>query len=332
MVNGAGHVGLQPQETLTVLIPNEMRAVTVDGGTEVRRCWYQGGRIYLFAVDVAQFESAMVALNPSNADQRTRYDDARHPRASVTCYQGRRGAQGTGAAGLCFTGLANETFAPDAPAQLVEYTFDSDNGLPNMDPDTGTPMADIDVSYVDDVYLPVAASVENGGASGYMGSALPLGTFRQRLAAFQAGGWPSTRPTWSRTRPATPSAPSSRRSSAEGGTPWRCTCRRATTPSWTRSARPSRRSMRPGDGDKSYLSSGVLAQATQLQPYVDRWMAWVDGTPCADLDRLVWLDGITASFDKEHFCARFQATVQAVWSHFLTDKDDGFQDNRARRV
>ena len=51
-------------------------------------------------------------------------------------------------------------------------------------------MADIDVSYVDDVYLPVAASVENGGASGYMGSALPLDTFKQRVAAFQAGGWP----------------------------------------------------------------------------------------------------------------------------------------------
>ena len=80
-----------------------------------------------------------------------------------------------------------------------------------------------------------------------------------------------------------------------------------------------------GDGAQSYLSSGVLHQATQVQPSVDRWMAWVDGTPCADLDRLVWPDGLTASFDKQHFCARFQATVQAVWGHFLTDQDDGFQ-------
>jgi hypothetical protein len=330
MVNGAGPAGLQPQETLTVLLPNELREVAVDGGTEVRRCWYQGGRIYLFAVDVARLESAMVALDPGNAAQRTRYDDARHPRASVPCYQGPREAQGSGAAGDCFTGLADETFAADAPAQLVEYTFDSDNGLPDKDPDTGTPMADIDVSYVDDVYLPVAASVENGGATGYMGSAQPLGTFTQRVAAFQAGGWPVyaayLEQNWAGNAFSALLPPEL----GGGGHPPALHLPAGYNTFVDTLSQATSTLYAAGDGAPSYLSSGVLHQATQLQPSVDRWMAWVDGTPCADLDRLVWPDGLTASFDKPHFCARFQATVQAVWGHFLTDKDDGFQDNQAR--
>src|SRR5262245_5897084 len=52
LINGDGHTGLQPQETLTVLIPDEKREVTVKGAAEVHRCWYQSGRIYIFAVDV----------------------------------------------------------------------------------------------------------------------------------------------------------------------------------------------------------------------------------------------------------------------------------------
>jgi hypothetical protein len=38
---------------------------------------------------------------------------------------------------------------------------------------------------------PVAASVDNHGATGYMGSALKLDTFEQRISEFQAKGWPA---------------------------------------------------------------------------------------------------------------------------------------------
>jgi hypothetical protein len=156
----------------------------VDGKAEVRRCWYASGRIYIFPVDIAQFEKKMVELDPNNDAQTTKYGNSEN----VPCFDGKRHAQG--AAGQCFTGVAANSFAADVPAQLAEFTFDSDNAAPNNDPDTGTPMADIDVSYVDDVYLPVAASVDNHGATGYMGSALKLDTFEQRLRGFQAIGWP----------------------------------------------------------------------------------------------------------------------------------------------
>ena len=62
MVNGPGHLGLQKGETLTVLIPDESQTITVKGVEEVRRCWYRSGRIYIFPVDIAKFEAAMIAL------------------------------------------------------------------------------------------------------------------------------------------------------------------------------------------------------------------------------------------------------------------------------
>src|SRR5262245_17094564 len=103
LVNGTGHTGMEPQETVTVLIPNESRDVTVDGVAEVRRCWYQSGRIYIFSVDIAQFEANMVDLDSNNAAQTTQYDKPEHPRADVPCFQGKYDARG--AAGNCFTGM-----------------------------------------------------------------------------------------------------------------------------------------------------------------------------------------------------------------------------------
>ena len=106
MVNGPGHLGLQQGETLTVLIPDESQNVVVDGSPQVQRCWYRAGRIYVFPVDIAKFEAAMIALEPSNVAQTTKYDDPRHPRVSVACFVGKRNAQGSGASGDCFTGVA----------------------------------------------------------------------------------------------------------------------------------------------------------------------------------------------------------------------------------
>jgi hypothetical protein len=326
MVNGVGHAGLQPQETLTVLIPNEKQDVTVQGVTVVRRCWYQSGRIYIFPVDVARFEAAMVALDPNNAAQTTRYHDPRHPSVSVPCFQGTRDAPRTGAEGSCFTGLAQNTFAPDAPAQLAEYTFDSDNGLANKDPDTGTPMADIDVSNVDDVYLPVAASVENGGATGYMGSALNLNTFEQRLADFQARGWPVysayLEQFW---HDNTFSALLPPELGGAGNPPVLHLPGGYNSIQNTLSRSAS--SLYRAAGAEHYLISisGVLERDAQVQPYVDRWMSWIDGNPCADLDQLAWPEHVTGTFDRQLFCERFRATVQAVWDHFNSDETDGFK-------
>src|SRR3569833_2020885 len=88
LVNGPAHAGLQPQETLTVLIPNEKQDVTVNGVHEVRQCWYQSGRIYIFPVDLAKFEAEMVAHDANNKDQTTYIDDSSHPSVSVVCFVG----------------------------------------------------------------------------------------------------------------------------------------------------------------------------------------------------------------------------------------------------
>jgi hypothetical protein len=330
LVNGPGHNGLEKQETVTVLIPNEEQNVTVNGAAEVRRCWYQSGRIYTFPVDIGQFEAAMVALDKNNAAQTTRYDDPRHPRMSVTYFDGMRDDQPTAKPGDCFTGVAQNSFAADVPAQLAEYTFDSDNSMANNDPDTGTPMADIDVSNVDDVYLPVAASVENHGATGYMGSALSLDTFKQRLASFQATGWPVYSAYldqyWQN------NAFGSLLPAELGGAGNTASLH---LPGGFNSIQNtlslSASSMYTADGTtRNYLISGALNSDTQVRPYVDRWMSWVGGTPCNTLDQLDWPDNITPAFDKLDFCNRFQATAQAVWNHFLSDETDGFEQHQAR--
>jgi hypothetical protein len=325
LVNGAGHNGLNPQETLTVLIPNEAREVTVNGASEVRRCWYASGRIYIFAVDIAQFEAAMLRLDPSN-EQGTYYNDSAHPRESVNCFEGKRTAPGT--AGDCFTGVANNSFAADVPAQLAEFTFDSDNAAANRDPDTGTPMADIDVSNVDDVYLPVAASVDNHGATGYMGSALKLDTFEQRLDAFYAIGWPAysayLEPNWSDNAFSTLLPPA-----LGGGNNKPALHLPAGFNSIQNTLSRAKSSLYNGsEGSPNYLISGVGEMDSQVQPYVDRWMAWVDGSPCANLDGIVWPDNVTGAFDKQQFCRGFQGTARAVWTHFLTDETDGFQHHQ----
>jgi hypothetical protein len=79
------------------------------------------------------------------------------------------------------------------------------------------------------------------------------------------------------------------------------------------------------DSSANYLISGVTNYPTQVQPYIDRWMSWINGNPCANLDSLIWPDGITAAFDqnKANFCNLFQQNAQAVWGNFYT----AFQKN-----
>jgi hypothetical protein len=84
-------------------------------------------------------------------------------------------------------GLAKATYLPDAPFNLLEYTIISqvrgaESPIDQNDPD-GIPFLDFDVSYVDEVYLPVAMAVD-GGVTAYMGSKLSPAEFNSRLTAF----------------------------------------------------------------------------------------------------------------------------------------------------
>ncbi|UBF29990.1 hypothetical protein K9N68_37950 (plasmid) [Kovacikia minuta CCNUW1] len=353
---GLDNKGLQPGDTITVLIPNEKQTVNVKGVSQVRRCWYQSGRVYIFPVDLFQFEAAMVALDRNNIDQKTKYDNSTYPTVPVTCFQGQRDNQAKGANGNCFTGVAKNSFAADVPAQLAEYTFDSDNADSTGDPDTGTPMADIDVSFVDDLYLPVAASVVNNGATGYMGGAMDLPTFQQQLNNFfTTAPWPKYSAYLSQFQVKVNNALSGLLPPAlvEGsGTPAphlpagynsiQNTLSKATSLIY-----------KTGNSAENYLISGVNNEATQVDPYIQRWMWWVGQlnlndpnlpneqlTCSADVMNQLnntsqvnsssnWPDGIQSSFNKQNFCDRFLTTVKDVWLHFLTDQNDGFNKNTA---
>jgi hypothetical protein len=95
----------------------------------------------------------------------------------------------------CSLGSALASYSLDAPAQLVEFTFDAldpNTGNVPSDADSGIPMVDIDISYVDQLYLPVALTVDDQGASRYMGTILNYETFNKRVSDFvKTTAWPS---------------------------------------------------------------------------------------------------------------------------------------------
>lgn len=134
--------------------------------------WYNGGRVYLFAVDPRKFES----LPGIDSAWKTEIDPALKPDCGTN---------------FCEGGHANSAYGDDVPFQLIEYTFDA------YDPKTGAPppdhnfdapglvaMADVDVSYVDSVYLPAAISLDDKGVSNYMGTLMPFELFKQRSDDF----------------------------------------------------------------------------------------------------------------------------------------------------
>jgi hypothetical protein len=325
IINGPGHDGLQPNETLTVLIPNEMQDITDDHGSKQRvRCWYRSGRIYIFPVSLSDFEKSMIHLDQNNAAQTTNYKDTKHPSVAVSCFEGTR--KQPGASGNCLSGVAQNSFAADVPAQLAEYTFDSDNPDPNQynDPDTGIPMADIDVSYVDDLYLPIAASVYNHGATGYMGGAMDLSTFKRRVSDFFTKfPWPVYSAYLSQYQSdnafSTLLPPE-----LGGGTKTSAAHLPGGYNGIQNTLAKSTSSVYEIKGSSTnYLISGVINQTTQVQPYIDRWMSWINENPCANLNQLVWPDGITAKFNKANFCSLFQNNAKTIWNNFYT----AFQKN-----
>lgn len=165
--------GLQKGQTVKVNIPD--------------KCWYNAGRIYLSTVPIAAFEQLL------DATQRTTPTNVNHL-APLCVSAVASGSQDNAVPMNCSTGVADASYPLDSPAQLVEYTFDADDpktGKAETDPDKGIPMADIDISYVDQAYLPVAIAVDDNGASGYLGTAIAYEAFKQKTSDFIRAGWSS---------------------------------------------------------------------------------------------------------------------------------------------
>lgn len=163
--------GLKTGETVKIKIPGKAQG-------HLRSCWYNAGRVYLFSVNIDAFEQKI-----QSAQRTTPHNFTPGPE----CMMLDNNKQPMGAAGGCTTGIANSSYPLDSPAQLAEYTFDADDpktGHPSPDPDEGRLMTDIDLSYVDQVYLPIAIAIDNGGASGYMGTVMSYYEFNQRVNDF----------------------------------------------------------------------------------------------------------------------------------------------------
>jgi hypothetical protein len=157
--------------TLGAGIPS-LGTVTVEL-PKLKHCWYTAVRVYLFTVDLTKFETRI----PEN--QRTAADHVTWNPPLCT----------TGAASACWSGTAAAQYPVDAPAQLYEYTIISQNpatgaAFPDPNNPNGVPLADIDVSYVDELYLPVASNVDDGGATPYMGTIVPYKDFNTQTQAF----------------------------------------------------------------------------------------------------------------------------------------------------
>ncbi|HXJ81811.1 MAG TPA: hypothetical protein VMS64_24405 [Candidatus Methylomirabilis sp.] len=156
--------GIPAKGNVTVAIPMTSPCPPKGG-------FYDSSRIFVFVASVEDFEAK---LAPGQRTQPIALTE------SLDCP-------------ACYAGLALLDYGHDAPAQLLEYTIISQgpNGaaLPNANDTSGTPFIDFDVSYVDDVYLPVAMAPA-GGVAQFMGSAIDVGTFTSRMTGFlQQADW-----------------------------------------------------------------------------------------------------------------------------------------------
>lgn len=166
IVNTAESMGIPSGKTVKVIMPDQ--------------CFYNAGRLYLFSVNLTSFEEQ---LNPS---EKTIKDSSIANNA--LCLDPDLIKTNIDASiHTCFTGYAKASYPLDAPAQLVEYTYDAidpQTGKPSPNPDVGTLMTDIDLSYVDQLYLPVAITLDDEGASRYMGTTLSFAEFHDRVNRF----------------------------------------------------------------------------------------------------------------------------------------------------
>jgi hypothetical protein len=169
--DGIRGAGIPTGQTVTVTLP------------KAQHCWYNAVRIYLFSVNLSTFETRIPQPDRTVPDRATWTPPLCRGQA-------------------CWTGTAAAQYPVDAPAQLFEYTVISQNpatglAFPNPNNVQGIPLVDIDLSYVDSGYLPVAVNLDDGGATAYMGTSLPYAEFNKRTAAFLNLTDGRGRPTWS---------------------------------------------------------------------------------------------------------------------------------------
>jgi hypothetical protein len=163
--NGAQDRGLPTGETVTVTLPKSQPCTNNHGP------FYDAARIYISVAPIKPYEKLL------NADQVTQpipWDYGKDPLCE-----------------FCWIGSAKGDYGLDGPQQLIEYTIISQNpadgsGFDDPNNVNGVPFVDFDVSYVDHTYLPVAMSVDDGGATQFMGSTLDYTTFVDRSRDFMA--------------------------------------------------------------------------------------------------------------------------------------------------
>ena len=163
---GKEGAGIPSKGTVTVKIPKDKPCNF--GG------FYDASRIYILVANFDAFESLV------NDTQKT----SRFPNWDYTNYSPCDG---------CVVGMSAADYGHDAPGQLLEYTMISQNpadgtAFPDPNNNTGTPLLDFDVSYVDDAYLPVAMAIDDTGATQFMGSTLRSVKFNDRLTQFLTDG------------------------------------------------------------------------------------------------------------------------------------------------
>lgn len=316
--------GVPPGKTVKVRIPKSPA------------CWYNAARVYVFSVDLGEYENRM------NPNERTVSDGIvwNPPLCDNSA---------------CWTGNAVTQYQPDSPAQLVEYTVISMNPatgipFPNANNPGGIPMVDLDLSFVDSIYLPVAMALDDGGATRYMGTTLPYAQFNRRTQSF-VNRKIGQNMLWSQYAAYSPvnwpnnlfhDLGSERTNHIEGGFNLvQNVLTKALSPLYTpTSTGPAQCSATPAcarlvgnccpanDGkfldccntqpfliDNTIRNGDVVSNAS-VNAFVGRWTRWVNADPCADLGKIPSWPSNEPSFDKQKFCDTFRTTVRFVWDYF----------------
>ncbi len=325
--------------------PGQMVLVNIPKNGVGKHRWYQAQRIFLFSVDPVKLEKRIKDSNVT-----TKADKPPQPNP---CPEEPEGA--------CWTGIANAAYWLDAPAQIIEYTVmskdwtDNTNGKgvwPDADDTRGVPYLDIDVSYVDDMYMPVSMTLDDTGATKYMGTTINNKQFLQATerfisnkqiqwqiyAAYSVKNWLNNH--FHDLVARSPHVPAgyniinmplakdmSALYKAKPGSDTSANCG-----AWQGCSNLASDNLCCPAGDgmvldccgdfKPYLIDGT-ADSDPWNPSLDaiyaRWSRWIDQTPCADISKITSWPSDKPIFNKGAFCTAFQSTVQWVWAEYLKD-------------
>lgn len=324
--NPSNNRGLQPNQKMKVYLPK------LDNPQHIN--WYNSGRVYLFPIDPLQFETN---LNKFNDGRQGNIVTTLDPTINITCE-----LNGKAALNSCPAGSAKAAYPLDAPAQLAEYTFDAE-GAVNLNFDTGEPMVDIDVSYVDDVYLPVALDFDNDGRTGYIGTTIGFDVFEKNLETFEKNSqwsmWAAYAPdNWKNNVVDLSFQDEQKKTGAR-----HLLYQKSHIPAmynFVHNVNVKATSLlyhAPQQGELSFLIAGTTGDPDvtktgrnkALDLYVDRWLKWVGKNPCGEMvgQKQFWPKG--PAFDdpknRTFFCEQFKKSVADVWAYFAAldrPKDD----------